>query len=258
MQGMAGDSEEDKEVKQAQAEVAEAGPEALLADFNIPMQSLQVWRFKEPANAVAAQLKLYQALKPGGSYQTALLKEKPEVKANAQEHGGFKLHEVSVRWDFEKTAEKLKAPKEMADALQKIMGEGLQFWFGTDGKVVVNVFAKGWDEARNQLDDFLEGRNTIGQQKAFAAARKQLPDQTTVLAIIDPLVYAQAIAEYAKTLLPQFPIPEVKAEKGKCYLGVAVALHPQRGAFDLWLPGTAISEIKKMVEPVIPQAKLNQ
>jgi hypothetical protein len=230
----------------------QAAPESVAMDFNMPLAGLQVWHYKDPAKAVEAQIKVFEAMKPGGSFQTAMLKDKPELKTNAQTHRGFKLNAVSLQWDFDKIAESNPAGKQMVEVMKKMMGEGMKSWFGTDGKVYVQVAAKDWESARSHLDQFLDGKNAIGQEKAFQEARKQLPAEATILGVIDAPVYGQMITEIMQVALKgqgiPFPIPTLKAEKGKSYFGMAVTLRPQHGSMDFWLPASAVQEFRKMVE----------
>src|SRR5262249_45733780 len=144
------DNKPSKELKDAMEQLAEASPQALLMTQNMPafsVQGLTVQSYRDPVKAAEASLKLFQAMKSGGNFQSAPLKDKPEVKASAQTHRGFKLHYVRMTWDLEKMAEKTPGGKDMVDAIKKLIGEGIQSWFGTDGNVVVTVTAKDWDTA---------------------------------------------------------------------------------------------------------------
>jgi hypothetical protein len=75
---------------------------------------------------------------------------------------------------------------------------------------------------------------------------------------MDLPLYAQVMAEYAQAMMKgqglPIQIPPLKAEKGKGFLGVALTLQPDRGAFELWLPMTAVSELRKMAEPALKGA----
>ena len=48
--------------------------------------------------------------------------------------------------------------------------------------------------------------------------------------------------------LPGGAIPDLKAPKGKpAYFGVALTLKPQYGTFDLFVPTTAVQQVRKML-----------
>src|SRR4029077_20199413 len=92
-------------------------------------------------------------------------------------------------WDFDKALEQFGGVggggDEVKKALTKLIGEGINTWFGTDGKQFLTVSAKSWDDAKEQIDAFLDGKETIGSVKAFATSRKQLPGDATMLAPVD-------------------------------------------------------------------------
>src|SRR5262249_7335120 len=159
----------------------------------------------------------------------------------------FKFHSVQLKWDFEKLAERTpQGGKEMAEAMKKMMGEGSNIWFGTDGKTYVQVTAKDWKTAQAHLDAYLNGTNAVGGEKAFQEALKQLPAQTSMVSLMDGPQYLQVMAEFMGPFaeangLP-FKIPPMKAEKGKSFFGFALTLRPENGSADIWVPVTAISE----------------
>jgi hypothetical protein len=259
MQGMIGDGDgkQGKALKEAMSQLAEAGPQELMGDFSMPTLSLQVWKYQSPDKAAAATLKMFQALESGESFGNMPLKEKPVVKEAAQTHRQFKLHSVQLKWDLDKFAEKYpQGGKEIVEAMKGMMGDGSNIWFGTDGKRYVQVTAKDWQAAQAHLDAFLDGTQTASGQKAFQEALKQLPAENTLVGLMDGPQYLKVIAEYMGPMLKgqgvPFEIPPLKADKGKSYFGFALTLRPQNGSADLWMPVTAIAEIRKMVGTLIP------
>ena len=253
-----GESQDDKAIKEALDVLAAAGVQTWLGSFSIPVQALQVGQFKDPAKAAEGQLKLYQALKAGMSFQSVVLKTKPEVQVKAQEHRGFKLNAVSLEWDFTKFADKVKGGQETVAAMQQLMGQGVKSWFGTDGKVYVQISAKDWDTAKGILDSYLDEKNTVGENKAFQQTQKQLPTQATMVAVVDVPLYADMIVEFMRVTFKAQGVPFTaavgKGEKGKSYLGMALVLQPGQGNVELWIPGSAADEVRKIVEPVIKGA----
>jgi hypothetical protein len=252
------EGDEGADLRKALDELAAAGPRSIRQSFSFPLQGVQVWDVQNPAKAAEAQLKLYQSLKPGSTYQSAYLKDKPEIKANAETYRGFKLNSVSIVWDFDKL-EAGPGGKAAGEILRKMLGEGMKAWFGTDGKVYVVVTAKDWAAAQRQLEQFLDAKDPVTEEKSFADARKSLPAQTSLLYLLDAPVFAQQMAVYMQAALKaagkSIDLSEIKPSKQKSYMGVAVTVQPERGSFDLWLPVTAVAEIRKMFEPVLKGAK---
>jgi hypothetical protein len=144
----------------------------------------------------------------------------------------------------------------MAEGLKKMLGEGINTWFGTDGKVFLQATASDWKSAQKLIDQYLDGKAKVGDQQAYQDSRKALPADTTVVALIDLPMYGKVIYEFVQTLfqgggLP-FNLPPLKAGKTKpTYTSVAVTLKEQRVSFDLWVPTTTATEIYNLVEPII-------
>ena len=82
-------------------ELAKAGPESTLSGGSLPIAGLTVYHYDDPAKAVSALLNFYRKMDP----KSGQLKEKPEVKMDAEKHGDFKLHYVQAVYDFDKMAE---------------------------------------------------------------------------------------------------------------------------------------------------------
>jgi hypothetical protein len=251
------EDKENKKLKAAIEELAAAKPRLKLDATSIPLKGIQVWTFDDPAKAVAAQLKLVRALEGGDTFQTAPIKD-PKIKEKAEKYGAFTLHSFSATWDFDKFTEKLKDAgglpgfdEKMAGLMKKMLGSEVNAWFGTDGKSVVQLIAKDFKEAQGLLEQFTKGDKLIGEVAAFKESRKQLPKEATFLVFADVPAYGKLMVEAFQALMP-LPIPLGAPGKGKpSYLGAALTVKPERGSFDLWIPGSTAQEIYKMVEPVI-------
>jgi hypothetical protein len=252
-----GEGEPSQEAKDALAELTEAKLRTAASAVGMPTAGLAVSDYVDPAKAVEGQLKLYRSLKADGGIQFMPIKEKPEIKTNARDYRGFKLHHVHLVWDWEKMKTFAGAPG-MEESLKKVMGESLDIWFGTNGKVYVQASAKDWASAQRFLNAYLDGKDTLGQQAAYRDARKQLPAQATMLVLIDMPQYLRVIMEYVQVMmaaqLGKEP-PKAPAVQGKAgYVAIMVTLEPGRGGFDLWLPGTAVAEARKVFESLKPAA----
>lgn len=132
--------------------------------------------------------------------------------------------------------------------MAKMMGEGLTAWLGTDGKQVLQVTAKDWDAAKKLLDQYYKGENTVGDDKAFLTARKELPAEATVVELIDAMQYANLILGMVKPLMEaggtKLPVklPEpVKGQPG--YIGFAAALQGDAAGMDFVVTAEAVKQI---------------
>jgi len=188
-----------KAMKEAIDAFAAAKPKIQVGSMSYPARSLTVIALEEPAKAVEAQLKMFKAMKGGSTFSMAPLKGDPVVKEKAEKYGSFELHSFSAKWDFEKLIESqagnpITADKEkFTEYMKSMMGEGANVWFGTDGKVMLSVNAKTWDDAKKLIDDYVNGTKPIGDQQAFKDVRNQMPAETTALILTDLPSYTNAV-----------------------------------------------------------------
>src|SRR5206468_790543 len=97
----------------------------------------------------------------------------------------------------------------------------------------------------------------LSQEPAYKATRQQLPAETTLLYMADAGKLTYSMGNYmlaAFKAMPVLPIPlpdEIKPVTTETsYIGGSVTLKPQRGSFDLFIPVTAVVEIRKLVMPL--------
>jgi hypothetical protein len=244
---------ETKDTEKLMEELAKAGPGLHLSSGSFPPSGLDVYHYDEPAKVVSATLKMFQNM----DADTAKLKEKPVVKTDAEKFGDFKLHSVQLAFDLDKLAEQAagkggdEARKQVIEAMKGIVGEKRMIWFGTDGKTFVQITASDWKAASKMLEQYCKGAGTAGEVKAFRDARKELPVNTSFLALVDVVRLLGRIFEAVKPMIPagQLPpgFPNLPAKGAPSYLGLAVTLQPQRGGLDLFFTAAAIGEFYKAV-----------
>jgi hypothetical protein len=255
------DSSEAKAVKAAVDNLIKAGPGQLIEANGIPPGGLQVWSYEDSDKAVAAQLRLLEALPAGSTYQSGILKKKAAVKRDDQKYDGMALHRVDLVWDLDKLADKAGGGKELADdqrkqiikGLKRLRGEGVTCWLGSNGKAVYQVTARDWDGARKLLDEYKKGSNRIGDAPAYQAIRKELPRRASYVGVLDLTRYLVPLFEVVRPMLSMLPIPlqipeDYPAEPGQGtagYLAVAATLESRALSVDLILSNEAISEIYK-------------
>jgi hypothetical protein len=249
------DSEQGKAIRQALEQIAAAGPRALLQAQSLGGEGILVGQYADPAKAAQANLALFRALKEGVNFNSIIIKQ-AEVKPNAQKHRDFQLHHAQLVWDYEKMAEGQPGGKEVAEAMKKMLGEGTEIWFGTNGKVYVQVAAKDWAKAQSYLDAYLAGKTTVGQAPAFAAARKQMPAQGTMLALYDVPQSARAASEILGAVFKGMglgnPGQAPAGGPGKpSFGGAIVTFQAGQASFDVWIPGAAVAEVRRQVEPLL-------
>ncbi len=259
------DTKEAKAVRAAIDELVHTGPGTRVDAYGLPQRGLQVARFSDPLKAVTAEAKLVRSLLGGMRYGNGVLKEPPIVTADAKKFGGFALTAVELRWDLEKTAEGFgggavptdEMKKQLAEGLKKLIGERQTAWFGTDGKLLVEVTAPDWPAAEKLLKEYFEGANTAGQVASYRGARAELPAAASFLALVDVVRYAAGVLELAKPLIENaIPIPVKLPSPPKgvppTYSGLAVTLKPDRISVDVFVSAdTAHEFFKAFVQPLM-------
>ena len=208
---------------------------------------------------------MLQAQGEEGGLQIAFLKGKPEVKPDAEKYKDIAFTYIHMEFDLDKLLPATAGGKEVPEAMrkaqremmQKMMGEGMTAWLGTDGKEVVQVTAKDWDAAKKLLDQYYKGQNTAGDDKAFVAARKELPAQATVVELIDAMQYASLILDFVKPVLEasgaKLPVKLPEAVKGQPgYIGFAVTLQGDSAGMDFVVTAESVKQIyKNYVAPLM-------
>ena len=258
-------TEEGKSLEKAMKSWKEAGLRRRLETTNVPMSGVQVRQYENPAKAVAAQLEVFRTLKKGSVFQQFTLKDNPVVKEKAQKYGAFEFHSVRCRWDLDKTLEGLGAPgvgpnKAMTEMMKTVLGDGMNLWFGTDGKVVLQVNAKDWPTARAQIVSYHDREGTLDETGPFKAVAGNLPAHASLFTLIDVPLYMEvtvktmlaAASNAGASIPPGFDKPAVKP--ATTYLGLAGTIESGRANVDVWLSATTIHDVYKMyVEKLIQQ-----
>jgi hypothetical protein len=260
MFGVFGEGEAQKNMEAALEKLIAAGNTSTIAAGSFPASTLQISTFQDPAKAASAQLQLFRAMGEGSLFQNAAIKGKPEIKENVEEFKGFKFNFVRLQWDIDKLAEQMgggAGGEDAKNAVKKLMGEGMDMWFGTDGKRYITVSAKDWSDAKNKIENYLQGSETIGTNQAFTATRKQLAPEATMLILFDAGKMVMTMGEYALSLFKAVPglpfnLPDsmkpVKTEPA--FIGASVVLKPEFGGFEFFVPVTAVHEIRKVLMPL--------
>jgi hypothetical protein len=259
------DSKGAKAMAEAFSEWSKSAPSESIGGLKYPLSGVQLAKSADPEKTLAASLKMFKAMGAEGAFQNAHFKEKPEVKEKAEKYKDIDFASIHMVFDWEKSLEAAGGGKDMPEAMKKqmvegmkkLMGDSLNSWIGTDGKQIIQVFAKDWESAEKLLDQYFKGANTIGDEKAFAAARKEMPAEATFLMEIDAVQYTAVILDFVRPLVEASPLGAKvpKAPKGTpAYLGVAVTLTPERGGFDLFISADAVKEIyQDYVSPLLPK-----
>ena len=261
--GLAADDKDEKVKEQIEAIMRELagydqGVEASGGNMK-SLNGLEVTPSKDAAKVVAARIRLMRTLTADSSFASVPLKSKPEVKDDAEKVGELSFASVKLAFDLDKAVEAAGPDvKELTKkSLMKTVGEGTTRWIGTDGKLVYEVTAKDWKEAKALIEGYVGGKSAVEKEEAYKLTRKSLPAEASMLVLFDAVKTAQAIADLFRDQLGGIPgaplqIPELKAPPGKpAYVGLAVVLKAEYGSLDLFVPTAAVQQIRRLLAPVI-------
>lgn len=267
------DNRRNQRIQEQVKRMADAKPRGRFTSAQMPLEGMQIWDYENAVEAADAYLAFVQAFKTGDNFEGMVLKEQPDIKANAVEYRDLKLHSIRVAWDIDKLIAGMlmgqTQPPEMAEAarqqmvemLKKIVGAERKMWFGLAGNSFVQVTAKDWSSAQRQIDQYIDAKTAIGKDSAFQAARRELPDRTSVVALIEAKAYAGFLTEFIGAIgLPpsgnggKQPIPPTTTNVPTSYLAAAVTLQPESCRLDLWVPAPAINAFYRIFEPIFKMA----
>src|SRR5262249_14440957 len=120
-----------------------------------------------------------------------------------------------------------------------------------DGMLYVEAHARDWETARRYLDEYLAGRERVGDVAGFKATRKLLPARASTLYLEESSVYTQvmldATAQQMGKKAPRVPAPEKGRE---AFSGMALTLEDGRVAADFWFPARILADYVKHGAPL--------
>jgi hypothetical protein len=259
---IADDEDEDAKAKiqAAVKELTEQKTSIQLKASSMLNQGLEVDESADGNKLAAAHLNLLKALTKTSKFGSIPLKDKPTIKENAETVGNVKLNYAKLTFDLEKAVE--AAPEQTREAMKaymtKMMGDGLKMWFGSDGKSYIQVVAKDFSEAKALLQEYLDGKKVLEKDEGYIATRKQLPAEASLVMVGDSCRMIEMGLDLVKDAIAQMglpgvpALPQLKAPKAKpAYFGAAVTMKSEYVSLDVFVPTTAVQQIRKMFAPVL-------
>src|SRR5262249_17856422 len=186
----------------------------------------EIW-VPDPKKFIDAILSMFRAMSED---QTRIYKDF-KVDPAAQTYRGMTFTHATGTMDPEKLAELSGNNPAQLESLKAMFGDGhLGYWYGTDGKRLLQVMAPNWEDARSFIDAYLDANRGIGRSPGFAAARGELPERASLLLLYSTqdLVRMMANQIATQTKNPNLKPPaDMPAEPA--YLGVSLTPHASEG-----------------------------
>jgi hypothetical protein len=248
--------------KEAAALLDSAVLKTALGSMNFPMSGVSLMQYGDPIKAEAGMLKMYKGVSEGGTLQNVPLASKPLIKEKAETVSGITFNHVAMKLDFDKASEQMpeQMRESMKQSMMKMMGEETKMWFGIDGKYILQVTAKNWNEAKSLIEKYKAGQDQVGKQLAFQLTRKNMPEKVAYLSMSDSVKLMALMYDSMKTSLaavPGFPatFPELKFKDAKpSYIGMSFVGGGNDGSIEIFVPATAVQQIRKVIAPLLQKS----
>jgi hypothetical protein len=219
--------------------------------FGGGIQALTDSTVADPKKYIAANQAMLEAMK-GGDAQQSIYKEL-KVEPEAKTYEGMTFTHITATLDMDNLAKLAGNNPAQAEAMKSMFGgESLSYWYGTDGKRVLQVTTPKWEDAKAQIDSYLKGSGGIGSTASYKAVRSQLPDQDSVLVLVSAQGLCQMFATQfaAMTKNPNLKVPE-GLPKEPALLGFSLTPRASAGyEFHLVVPSDVGSVIEKGLVPL--------
>jgi hypothetical protein len=208
----------------------------------------------DPQKYVSASEAMLRAMKGGGAMN---IYKDVKVDRDIESYRGMKFTRVVATIDLDKLGQvggnnpaQLESMKSMLQSMYN--GDTLTYWYGSDGKRLLQVMAPTWESVKSQIDGYMNKEDGIGKTPAFKAVRSELPEQGSLLVMIE----SQSIARwYAGLFAAMFKNPNLKVgddiPKEPAFLGASLTPRPPVGfEFHLVIPSSVGAVVDKGLMPI--------
>lgn len=200
---------------------------------------------KDPAKAVEATTTISRAMKSGDGAVKDVT-----VTPKAQSYKGFTFNEAKMTFNLDN----LVAPGTPggAEAMKKMLGgDTITSWCGTDGKMVLTVSAKSFDEAKALIDAALSGKGSVGESASFAALRKVLPREANVLFAVNAQGMVKQFATQISAMTGKPAEVPADLPRDPAFFGGSLTATPKGYGLQFSLPSNVGPVVEKGVVPII-------
>jgi hypothetical protein len=215
------------------------------------MRSLNDFKVDDPKKYVEANIAMLKAMS-GGEGQLPIYKD-IKIEPDSQKHQGLTFTHVALTMDIDKLAGLAGNVPGQAESMKAMFGDGkFSYWYGTDGKRLLQVIAPNWEDARTLIDGYLKGEHGVGETAGFKTVRAELPREGSILALVEVQAVIRMYVNLFATILkkPDLKVPD-DMPKDPTFLGASLTPHPSEGyEFHTVIPSSVGTVIAKGVVPI--------
>ncbi|GEM_PF-334669 len=231
--------------------------------LSFPLSGIQKIESENPQETKKAFIELLLGMGKGEKLEGGILKQNPTIKKNDQKESGVEFDKVTLDWDLEKMMEAISISKEtnylvkfQKLLLKKALGLSVNIWIGCSAKEVLLLTGKSWETAKNNLTKKPNPSEILENISHYPIARKDLPQKSSLLLLLDPLLYLKMIAEIVVELeglqkVNPRNLPELEGYK-PVFVGLALVFEENRLSTDGLISSESVKEIYyRLIKPFL-------
>jgi hypothetical protein len=215
------------------------------------MKGVTLSIYSDPQKAVDATTAMIEASKSNKAPLAGVVKDL-SITPKAEQYEGFVLNRATITWDLAKLAQFQPNVPNAANTMKNVLGESTTIWYGTDGKMVLNVIATDWEQAKAQLAAIKSGQASLGKTASFQALRPKLPAQVNGLLMMSAQGFVRQVATQLAGMMPDNPALRLQADMPKepIFFGGAFITKPGGVEFQAYVPSSVGPVCEKYLIPL--------
>jgi hypothetical protein len=198
------------------------------------MRTIAVMMANDPKKLMEGVTAVAKAQKAGGGQ--GVIKE-VSTAPDAETYKQFRFNRTKMTLDLERMAQMQPTNPGGVEALRKMYGgDTLTSWTGTDGKRVLMVMAKDWNEAKSMIDRVVSESVGLGASASYKAMRARFPAKVGSLFLFSAQGALQALASQLGAMSGREAQVPGDVPKPPAYLGGALTRTPAGFQFQFVVP----------------------
>ncbi|NBR06645.1 MAG: hypothetical protein EBT92_12850 [Planctomycetes bacterium] len=218
--------------------------------LSFPPEGLQIIQSENAEETKIRFLNLLEKLGQGEKFQNAVLKQAPKIKKGAESLKGQTFDLVTFEWDLEKITNLMVREtkgNQFWNKFQKLMikkmtGDKMNLWVTATKKEVILVTGEDWGKSKSIFEDFNKNINKLEKISHYSISRKDLPQESSLTILLDPLYYIKIIHGVLKEV-EGTPVTFDLTGYNPTFIGFSAVFEEDRAAVDYVISAASVQEI---------------
>lgn len=218
--------------------------------LSFPPEGLQIIQSANPEETKIQFLNLLEKVGQGEKFQNVFSKQAPKIKKGVESLSGQTFDLVIFEWDLEKTTKFMvretkgiqfwsKFQKVM---IKNMMGDAMNLWVTTTKNEVLVVTGKDWSKSKRIFEDFNKNTKKLEEISHYSICRKDLPQESSLIVLIDPLHYLKFILGVLKEVNGEAISLDLTGYNST-FIGFSAVFAEDRASVDGIISSASIQEI---------------